>query len=43
VIFSWIEYPDMTTRDTANEKMSADSETSRFSRHGTCGSVRGLW
>ena len=27
VIFSWIEYPDKATRDAANEKMSADSET----------------
>ena len=26
VIFSWIEYPDKATRDTANEKMSADPE-----------------
>ena len=26
VIFSWIEYPDKTTRDAANEKMSADPE-----------------
>jgi uncharacterized protein YbaA (DUF1428 family) len=27
VIFSWIEYPDKATRDAANERMSADSET----------------
>jgi uncharacterized protein YbaA (DUF1428 family) len=27
VIFSWIEYPDKATRDAANKKMSADSET----------------
>lgn len=27
VIFSWIEYPDKATRDAANEKMAADSET----------------
>ena len=27
VIFSWIEYPDKATRDSANEKMSADAET----------------
>ena len=27
VIFSWIEYPDKATRDAANEKMSADSQT----------------
>ena len=27
VIFSWIEYPDKATRDAANEKMAAGSET----------------
>jgi uncharacterized protein YbaA (DUF1428 family) len=27
VIFSWIEYPDKATRDAANEKMTADSDT----------------
>ena len=27
VIFSWIEYPDKATRDAANEKMAADSDT----------------
>jgi hypothetical protein len=27
VIFSWIEYPDKATRDTANEKMAAESDT----------------
>jgi uncharacterized protein YbaA (DUF1428 family) len=27
VIFSWIEYPDRATRDAANEKMAADSDT----------------
>src|SRR5215210_4796074 len=26
VVFSWIEYPDKATRDSANEKMSADPE-----------------
>ena len=27
VTFSWIEYPDKATRDAANEKMAADSDT----------------
>ena len=27
VIFSWVEYPDKATRDAANEKMAADSDT----------------
>jgi uncharacterized protein YbaA (DUF1428 family) len=27
VIFSWIEYPNKATRDAANEKMAADSDT----------------
>jgi uncharacterized protein YbaA (DUF1428 family) len=26
VVFSWIEYPDKETRDSANEKMRADPE-----------------
>jgi uncharacterized protein YbaA (DUF1428 family) len=30
VIFSWIEYPDKATRDAANEKMRADSETANM-------------
>jgi uncharacterized protein YbaA (DUF1428 family) len=30
VIFSWIEYPDKATRDAANEKMSADSESTNM-------------
>ena len=27
VTFSWIEYPDKATRDAANERMAADSDT----------------
>jgi uncharacterized protein YbaA (DUF1428 family) len=27
VVFSWIEYPDRATRDAANAKMAADSDT----------------
>ena len=26
VVFSWVEYPDKATRDSANEKMSSDPD-----------------
>jgi uncharacterized protein YbaA (DUF1428 family) len=29
-IFSWIEYPDRATRDSANEKMQKDPEMARM-------------